>query len=58
MEKENEKKDYRERVNGVLGEIEKNILNRSRLFNSQLMKQEEKKKLYIDDNAIRERKIS
>jgi hypothetical protein len=39
IEKENTRKDYRERVNGVLGEIEKNIMNRSRMFQSTLIKQ-------------------
>lgn len=33
-------------------------MNRSRLFNSQLMKQQEKKKLFVDDNAAKQRKIS
>lgn len=58
IDKENTKKDYRERVNGVLGEIEKNIMNRSRIFQSTLMKQSEKQKKFVDEVAIKERKIS
>lgn len=34
MQKENDSKDYRERVNGVLGDIEKNMMNRNRMFQS------------------------
>lgn len=34
MQKENDRKDYRERVNGVLGDIEKNMMNRNRMFQS------------------------
>ena len=53
-----EKKNYKERVDGVLCQLEKNNATYSMVLQNRLNKQEQRKKLFIDEDRLKNSKIT